>query len=62
MKKLLRREHSEIAGVCGGIGDYFDVDETVIRLLFIVGIFTPFPVIFTYFLFWIFIPKNKFTL
>lgn len=27
------------AGVCGGLGDYFDVDPTLIRLLFVFGFF-----------------------
>lgn len=26
----------KIAGVCGGIGEYFDVDPTIIRILWIV--------------------------
>jgi phage shock protein PspC (stress-responsive transcriptional regulator) len=29
MKKLLRREHGEIAGVCGGIADYFNLLYTL---------------------------------
>jgi len=28
-----------IAGVCGGLGDYFDIDPTIIRLLFVFGAF-----------------------
>ena len=28
-----------IAGVCGGIAEYFDVDPTLIRLLFVFGFF-----------------------
>jgi phage shock protein C len=37
-KKLMRsRDERMIAGVCGGIAEYFDVDPTVIRLAFIVG-------------------------
>ncbi len=32
-KKLYRsRENRMIAGVCGGLGDYFDIDPTLIRL------------------------------
>lgn len=32
-KKLYRsREKRMICGVCGGLGDYFNVDETLIRL------------------------------
>lgn len=60
MKKLLRREHGEIAGVCGGIADYLNIDETVVRVLFLIGIFLPFPTILTYLILWIFIPKDKF--
>ena len=28
-----------IAGVCAGIAEYFDVDSTLIRLLFVFGFF-----------------------
>jgi phage shock protein PspC (stress-responsive transcriptional regulator) len=37
-KKLYRsRTDSMIAGVCGGLGEYFDIDATLIRLLFVVA-------------------------
>ena len=26
-----------IAGVCGGLGEYFDIDPTIIRLIFVFG-------------------------
>jgi phage shock protein C len=58
MKKLFRTRNSSIAGVCSGISKYFNIDETVIRILFIVGIFTPVPTIFIYLLMWIIIPKE----
>lgn len=33
MKKLYRSEtNSMLAGVCGGLGDYFGVDATLVRL------------------------------
>lgn len=39
-KKLYRsREDRMIAGVCGGLGEYFEVDPTLIRLLFVFGSF-----------------------
>jgi phage shock protein PspC (stress-responsive transcriptional regulator) len=28
-----------IAGVCAGIADYFDIDPTIVRLLFVLGFF-----------------------
>ncbi len=37
MKKRLYRsaENKVLAGVCGGIGEYFDVDPVLIRLLYL---------------------------
>ena len=36
MKKVTRsRNNRMIAGVCGGIGEYFNVDPTLIRLGFV---------------------------
>ncbi|HPE68704.1 MAG TPA: PspC domain-containing protein [Thermotogota bacterium] len=35
-KRLYRsRKNKMLAGVCGGIADYFDVDPTLIRLLWV---------------------------
>ena len=38
MKKRLYRSTREkmIAGVCGGIAEYFDIDPTLVRLLWVV--------------------------
>ena len=37
MKKLYRSETNKmIAGVCGGIAEYFDIDATLVRLGFAV--------------------------
>ena len=34
MKRLYRsKDNSVLCGVCGGIGDYLNVDPTIIRLL-----------------------------
>ncbi len=36
-KKLYRsRENAMLAGVCGGIGEYFDIDPTIARLAWVV--------------------------
>ncbi len=38
-KRLYRsRTERQIAGVCGGLGNYLGIDPTVIRLLFILGL------------------------
>ena len=40
MKKLYRNEtDGKIAGICSGIGDYFEIDPVIIRLLFLLGLF-----------------------
>ncbi|MFH1510547.1 MAG: PspC domain-containing protein [Candidatus Woesearchaeota archaeon] len=37
MKKLYRSEKNKmIFGVCGGIGEYFEVDPTLVRLICII--------------------------
>ncbi len=36
MKELRKsKANKKIAGVCGGIGEYFDIDPTIIRLGFV---------------------------
>lgn len=48
-----------IAGVCGGIAEYFSMDPVVVRLisvaLLILGIF---PAVVAYFVFWIVVPQK----
>jgi len=34
MAKRLIRQNKMILGVCGGIGSYFNIDPTIIRILF----------------------------
>lgn len=40
-RKLYRsRGNRMIAGVCGGIGEHYNIDANIIRLLWLIGIFT----------------------
>lgn len=40
VKKLCRVDYDKmLAGVCGGIGEYLNLDSTVVRLLFVIGTF-----------------------
>jgi len=51
---------AKIAGVCGGIAEYLDVDPTVVRLIWLVLSIIPGAIvlgIFAYLLAWIIIPK-----
>ena len=59
MKRLYKsRTDSKIAGVCGGLAEYLDVDSTVIRLVTVlVAIFTAIiPTALVYVIGWIIIP------
>ena len=58
MKKLYRsRKDKMIAGICGGLGDYFDVDSTLVRVLFLVLVFSGvWPIV--YLLLWLVIPRE----
>lgn len=40
VKKLYRaRDERMIVGVAGGLGDYFSVDPTIVRLVFVLSVF-----------------------
>jgi phage shock protein C len=36
-KRLVKGTDRKIFGVCSGLGDYFDIDPTLIRVLFLVA-------------------------
>ena len=58
-KKLYRSRNDRwIAGVCGGIGDYFDMDATVIRVLFVLASFILGGGLWIYLILWIIMPLN----
>ena len=38
MQKRLVRKDKKIFGVCGGLGAYFDIDPTVVRILFLAAL------------------------
>ena len=38
MEKRLVKKNKKIFGVCGGLGDYFDIDPTIIRALFLISV------------------------
>ncbi len=61
MKKLYRSKNdSRLAGVLGGLGEYFEVDPTLIRLAYVVFTLTTgfFPGLVGYFLAILIIPKE----
>jgi phage shock protein C len=49
-----------IGGVAGGLAEYFNIDPTLVRLLFVLIAFTTagIPVLPLYLILWIVIPRN----
>jgi len=40
IRRLYRsRDNRMIAGVCAGLAEYVDIDQTIVRLLFVLGLF-----------------------
>ena len=47
-----------IAGVCAGLGDYMNIDPTVVRLLFVLGFFLTGPgILIAYLIMAIIVPE-----
>lgn len=58
-KKLYRsKKDSIIAGVCGGIAEYFEIDPTLVRLLTVLVVFLGGAGGIAYIIAWIIIPQN----
>jgi phage shock protein C len=58
MNKLYRsRNNSIIAGVCGGLGNYFGIDPTILRLLFVFLAFYHFLGVWVYLVMLILMPQ-----
>lgn len=58
-KRLYRSRKSRIiAGVCGGLGEYFGIDPVLIRLIWLIFIFVGGGII-AYLIAWIVIPEKR---
>ena len=58
-KKLYRsRDERWLVGVCGGIGEYFDIDATVIRVVFVLAAFILGGGLWIYLILWIIMPLD----
>mgnify|MGYP001411142632 FL=1 len=60
-KKLLRsKKERMIGGVCGGLGNYFNIDPTIVRLIFVLSFFFLFQSsLLVYLLLLIIIPEEQ---
>jgi phage shock protein PspC (stress-responsive transcriptional regulator) len=62
-QRPLRRSRTdrELAGVLGGLADYFQIDATLLRVVYVVGsiVSAAFPGILVYVLLWIVLPEEE---
>lgn len=60
MKRLYRSENNrQIAGVCGGIAEYLNIDASYIRLAFLLATVLGGPGVVLYIIMWIIIPEES---
>ncbi|HBY99858.1 MAG TPA: hypothetical protein DEO84_00930 [candidate division Zixibacteria bacterium] len=62
-EKLFRsRTQRMIAGVCGGLAEYFDIDPTLVRLIAVALTLAGGSGILAYFIFWLVVPQKPLNL
>jgi phage shock protein C len=58
-KKLYRSQSNVmLGGVCAGLGDYLDLDPTIVRLIFVVMFLTASFGFWLYLILWIIVPPE----
>ena len=60
-KRLTRSKDKMVAGVLAGIGNYFDIDPTIVRIVYVVLTIASigFPGLIAYLIMWAVIPEEK---
>jgi len=59
-KKLYRsRKNKILGGVCGGLGEYFNIDPSLVRLLWVFVFLMGGSGLLIYIIFWIVLPEEE---
>jgi phage shock protein C len=59
-RRLVRTNDRKIAGVCGGIAEFFDLDPTLVRVGYtLLTVFTAFSGVIAYIIMWIVMPEEN---
>lgn len=59
-KLYLSDKDRKIAGVCGGLADYFGIDSTIVRILWALAVVVSYGTGFIlYLVFWLIVPREK---
>ncbi|NLJ74969.1 MAG: PspC domain-containing protein [Firmicutes bacterium] len=54
----LSSTNKKLAGVCGGIAEYFNIDPTIVRLIWLIAVFAYGTGLLAYIICWAVIPKR----
>lgn len=58
-KLYLNKKDKKLAGVCAGFADYFDIDVTIVRVLWICSVLCLGFGILPYIIFWLILPTKE---
>ncbi|WP_288950524.1 PspC domain-containing protein [Prevotella sp.] len=59
-KLYLSDKDRKIAGVCGGLADYFGIDSTIVRILWALAVLVSYGTGFIlYLVFWLIVPRER---
>ncbi len=60
-KRLYRsRSDRMLAGICGGLADYFNLDPTLVRIITVVIALLPGPAVIAYLIAWVIVPEEPY--
>ena len=57
-RRLTRSRDKIIGGVCGGLADYFGLDKTLIRIIYLLAVLFGGVGVLVYIIFWIIMPDS----
>ncbi|WP_302024478.1 PspC domain-containing protein [Xylanibacter rarus] len=59
-KLYLSDKDRKIAGVCGGLAEYFGIDSTIVRILWALAVMVSYGTGFIlYLVFWLIVPRER---
>lgn len=57
-KRLVRSQDKVIAGVAAGVADYFDIDPTIVRIIWLICFLVGGSGLLIYIIFWLLMPTR----
>lgn len=57
-KRLTLSQNKKIAGVCAGVAEYFDIDPTIVRIIWLFAILGAGAGLLAYLICWIVMPRE----